>query len=98
MATDEAKLREAAARAVSAQHALDTVGGALATLKAEYLKAWEATAARDTDARERLFLAVQITGKVDSHLRGIVANGKLAERELAEISRFGDRKKLLGLV
>jgi hypothetical protein len=94
----EAKLREDAAKAVRAQHALDTVSGSLAALKAEYIKAWEASSARDTEGRERLWQAVQIVGKVESHLTQMVENGKLAERELNEISRFGDRKKILGLV
>jgi len=94
----EARLREDAAKAVRAQHALDTVGSILTALKAEYIKAWENTTARDADARERLWQAVQIVGKVDSHLKAMVENGKLAEKELAEISRFGDRKKVLGLV
>jgi hypothetical protein len=43
------------------------------TLRAEYLKAWEGTSARDTDARERLWQAVQIVGKVRTHLNGVVS-------------------------
>jgi sigma54-dependent transcription regulator len=95
---DEAKLLEDASRAVGAQHALDTVGHVLAALKAEYLKAWEGTGAKDTDARERLWQAFQIVGKVESNLKTMVANGKLSERALAEIKKFGDPRKARGQV
>lgn len=55
---------------------------AFGTLKAEYLTGWEATAARDTDARERLWLAVQVLGKVWTHLEQVAADGRVATREL----------------
>jgi hypothetical protein len=95
---DDAKLREDEARAIHAQNALDTVGHVLAALKAEYLKAWEGTGAKDTDARERLWQAYQITGKVESNLKTMVANGKLAANALAEITKFGDPRKARGQV
>jgi hypothetical protein len=95
---DDAKLREDEARAIHAQNALDTVGHVLAALKAEYLKAWEGTGAKDTDARERLWQAYQIAGKVESNLKTMVANGKLAAKALAEITKFGDPRKARGQV
>lgn len=55
---------------------------AFETLRAEYLKAWESTGARDTDARERLWQAFQIVGKVKTHLHQAVDSGKLAHFEL----------------
>jgi len=52
------------------------------TLRAEYIKAWETTGATHTDARERLWQALQIIGKVKTHLHSAVSNGKLAHFEL----------------
>lgn len=54
------------------------------TLRAEYLAGWEASPARDTDGRERLWLAVQVLGKVRGHLEQVVADGRLASRELTD--------------
>lgn len=66
------------------------------TLRAEYLKAWEATGARDTDARERLWQAYQIAGKVRTQLNGVVSNGKLAQREIDDVA--GKKPKRFGIV
>lgn len=57
------------------------------TLKTEYLKAWEATGARDTDARERLWQAYQIVGKVRSQLGSVVNDGTLAQAEVDRMAR-----------
>lgn len=96
--SNDTKLHEAAAAGHRAASALEVVGEAFAALEAEYTAAWKNTAARDQDARERLFLATQIAGKVRAHLKRMVDDGRLAERELNEISRYGERRKLLGLV
>jgi Ribonuclease G/E len=66
------------------------------TLRSDYLKAWEATSARDTDARERLWQAVQIVGKVRTHLNSVVSNGKLAQREIDDAA--GKKPKRFGIV
>jgi hypothetical protein len=68
---------------------------AFATLDADYVKAWRATPIRDVDARERLFQAVQILGKLRGHLSAMVANGRLAQRE---IDALAARKKRFGVV
>jgi hypothetical protein len=62
---------------------------------ADYLNAWRATNIRDTEARERLFQAVHILGKVRDHLAGVVANGKLAQCELDELA---NRRKRFGVM
>lgn len=97
MTDEEAKLRADLAAAAAAEGALDILGEAFATLEGEYMKAWKATPARDSEARERLWQAVQIVGKVEAHLRAVAAGRKLAERQLAEITRFGDRHRLFGV-
>jgi hypothetical protein len=96
--SDEAKLRDQMAAAVAAQSALDTTSAAFELLRNEYRKAWENTGAKDADARERLWLAFQIAGKVESHLKSAVNNGKFAEKALAEIEKFGDPRKARGQV
>ena len=55
---------------------------AFATLDAEYVRAWRVTPARDAIAREKLWQAVNVLGKVRDHLAKIIANGKIAQAEL----------------
>jgi hypothetical protein len=57
------------------------------TLKAEYIKAWEASPARDSDGRERLWQAVQIVGKVRSHLQSMSSDGRMAKAEIDRMAR-----------
>lgn len=81
-----------------AQRLLDdeVLKGAFETLRTEYLKAWEASQARDSDGRERLWQAVQIVGKVQSHLVSVVNSGTLAKAEIDAMN--GVRPKRFGIV
>lgn len=83
------KLELSAARGHRAKALLedDILKSAFDTLRADYLKFWEATTARDTDARERLWQAVQILGKVQTHLETVVSNGNLADFEIRSLAR-----------
>lgn len=71
----------------------ETLTAAFTGLETEYVAAWKATPARDTDARERLWQAVQIVGKVRTQLANYVADGTLAKREIDDLAgkqkRFG---------
>lgn len=96
MQDEEAKLRDELAQAQDAERALALVGKIFAKLEAEYVAAWKATPARDGEARERLWQAVQIVGRVEAHLKSLALGRKLAERQLAEIARLGERKRLFG--
>ena len=91
------KLEQAVSNGNRAQILLNDplLTGAFDMLRTEYLKAWETTAARDTDARERLWQAVQIVGKVRTHLQSVVNDGKLAK---AEVNDLADRRKRFGIV
>ena len=82
--TDELALNKAAERGARAARLLedDLLKEAFETLDRDYTKAWRETAARDTDARERLWQATQVLGKVRDHLLAVANNGKLAQREL----------------
>jgi len=73
----------------------ETLTGAFDSLKAEYLAAWEATKYNDTDGRERLWQAYQIVGKVRTHLTNLAAGGKLAQREIDDVAKLGERRGIL---
>jgi hypothetical protein len=92
-------LQEALGRAARAQRLVDDelLAEAFDTLDRDYGKAWRESHARDTDARERLWQAVQIVAKVRSHLSAVVNHGKLAQRELDELAAR-ERRRLFGVV
>jgi hypothetical protein len=46
--------------------------------------------------REKLFLAINVVGKVRDSLNAIVANGKLAQAELKSLAETAERRKLFG--
>lgn len=97
---DEFKARSDAERGTHAERLLadELLSEAFAKIEQSYMDAWKATGARDTDARERLWQAFQIVGKVKTHLQTIAADGALARRDLEEIEKLGERKKILGLI
>jgi hypothetical protein len=100
MMTDEANLNEVATRGVRVEELLDNelLGEAFSALEASYISAWRATGIDDSSGREKLFLAINIVGKVRDHLGSIVANGKLAEAELKELARVAERRKRFGIM
>jgi len=63
----------------------DMLKEAFASLEADYTKFWKATDARDTDARERIWLAMQVVGKVQAHLNAVIANGQIAQADLEQL-------------
>ena len=95
--TDEIALAKALGRAAQAQRLLDDelLQEAFAALDRDYTKAWRETAARDTDARERLWQACQVVAKVRDHLTNAVNGGKLAQRELNDLT---ERQKRFGII
>ncbi len=84
---NEMKLLKASGRAAKAQQLLDneTFKDAFAYLEAEYLNAWRNTGVSEKGeyAREKLWLAINVLGKVKEHIGRVVENGKLAKHELA---------------
>ena len=98
--TDEFKLGEAAAKAIHAQDLLDNelLNEAFRGLEDNYAAAWRATTIEDVGGREKLFLAINIVGKVRDHLTAIVTNGKLAQAELKELAQTAERRKRFGIV
>jgi hypothetical protein len=98
--SDESILERTAARAVRAEALLDDelLSEAFDTLEKSYIAAWRATTVDDALGREKLFLAVNIVGKVRDHLAGVVANGKLARAELKVLAETAERRKRFGII
>ena len=92
---NEDKSQAAITRASRAQVLLndELLTEAFITLDAEYVRAWRSTDVRDDDARQRLWQAVQVLGKVREHLKKLVSDGKIAQKDIAQFEqnrrRFG---------
>src|SRR5215470_8430256 len=86
--TDEIKLNADAARGAQAEALLrnELLQEAFTGLEKQFIDAWRLTQVRDTDARERLWQAVNVVGKVQDALKTHVNNGKLAQRHLEVIA------------
>ena len=67
---------------------------AFARLEADYIAAWRTSPARDTDARERLWQAVNVLGKIKDHIACVAAGGRLAQRQLDELTKAAARAPL----
>jgi hypothetical protein len=98
--SDDSRLDQAVAKAVHAQDLLDSelLTDAFRTLEENYTSAWRATVIDDVAGREKLFLAINIVGKVRDHLNAVVANGKLAQAELKELAQLAERKRRFGIL
>jgi len=98
--SDENRLEQAAAKALRAQELIDDklLTEAFSTLEQNYIAAWRATTIEDASGREKLFLAINIVGKVRDHLTATVANGKLAQAELKELAQTAERKRRFGIL
>lgn len=98
--TDESQLNAASAKALQAQELLDNelLIEAFKALEEGYASAWRSTVIDDVHGREKLYLAINIVGKVRDHLNAAVANGRLAQAELAELARTAERRKRFGIL
>jgi hypothetical protein len=97
---NEHHLSEAAAKGARARQLLesDLLAAAFKGLEDSYTAAWRATTIDDVGAREKLFLAINIVGKVRDHLTAIVTNGRLAEAELRQLAETAERKRRFGIL
>src|SRR3982074_3752364 len=84
----EAKLNADLARRARAEALLqdEILQEAFVRLEERYIDEWRVSQFRDTDARERLWQAVNILRKVRDHLGKTVADGKLAQREIDQLT------------
>ena len=97
---DEIELTKATARAARAEGLLrnELLAEAFDTLEASYTQAWRNTTIEDVSGREKLFLAINIVGKVRDHLNSVVNNGKLAAAELKFLAETAERKRRFGII
>ena len=95
--TGEHKLNLQVARRARAEALLqdELLEEAFARLEERYVEEWRATTVRDGDARERLWSAVNIVRKVKQHLGTIISDGRLAQRELDQLT---ERRRRFGLI
>jgi hypothetical protein len=98
--SDENRLDLASAEALRAQALLDNelLSKSFDGLEDTYTAAWRATTIDDVAAREKLFLAINIVGKVRDHLAAIIANGRLAQAELKELAQVAERRRRFGIL
>jgi len=98
--SDESRLDRAVTKAVRAQELLDNelLTETFKTLEENYASAWRSTVIDDVAGREKLFLAINIVGKVHDHLNAVIANGKLAEAELRELAQITERRRRFGIL
>lgn len=52
----------------------------------------EKTGAKESETREKLWIAYNVVGKVEQHFKNILETGKLAEKQL-EIFRQSEKEK-----
>ena len=99
MSNDD-QLHDALRRASRAQDLLrsELLIEAFKTLEDSYTAAWRASTVDQVNAREKLFLAINIVGKVRDHLTNVVQNGKLAQAELQQLIDTAERKKRFGII
>lgn len=92
---DESRLLREQSRAAGAQSLLenDLLKEAFAELENTYALAWRSTLIDDVAAREKLFLAINIVGKVREHLTSILNDGKLAAAQLRALAETAERPK-----
>lgn len=69
---------------------------AFSSLKADLMRGWESSPARDTEGREHLWLAVNLLGRIERHLQQVMETGRMAELQLQqERSRVDQLKSWL---
>lgn len=94
MEINEHKAALAAARGARADSLLkdELLSEAFASLETSYIAAWRTTTLNDAAGREKLFLAINIVGKVKEHLGTVAAQGRLAAADLRRIAEAAEKK------
>lgn len=89
------KLHKDAADASRAKELVENemLQGAFDALEEAYIAHWRASRIDDDAGREKLFIAVNIVGKVRQHLATIIANGTLAAADLEKLAAAAEREK-----
>lgn len=98
---DEMKLTADIGRARRAQELLENelLVEAFEALEQAYISRWRATHIDDDKGREKLFVAINVVGKVRDHLSAIVnMDGKMAAAQLKGLAEDAQRKKRYGII
>lgn len=66
---------------------------AFADIKTEYIEAWTQSPVRDAEGREKLYLMIKMTEKLEQTLRSSLEDGKMAKLELKHKQTLADRAK-----
>tara|TARA_R110002020_G_scaffold196346_2_gene397281 strand:+ start:752 stop:1048 length:297 start_codon:yes stop_codon:yes gene_type:complete len=93
---DQAKRSAETSRSYQAKQLLENklFQESLDSLKKIYSEALlEKTGAKENDTREKLWIAYNVVGKVEQHLKSILETGKLAERQLDIFRKQQQEKK-----
>lgn len=92
---DEIGLRRDMDRAAKAKALLDDkmLSEAFDTLRQAYVDAILGSAVKDTDTRERLWLATTVLTKVRGHLEQAIATGSVSKAMLADFEEKASRAK-----
>lgn len=77
-----------AQRARDAEELLDNplLAEAFDKIESSYMNEWRQSKLPDLEERERLWLAIQVLGEVKRHLRVVVENGVVAQRDIDRIA------------
>jgi len=100
LVTDEIKLTRDTEQANRARILLDDpmLQEAFKTLEQAYIDRWRVTDIHDDKGREKLFVAVNVVGKVKDHLALIVSNGSVAKSALDDLAKEAERKKRFRII
>jgi hypothetical protein len=63
----------------------DIFAAALVELESAYIREWQNTAATDTQGRERLYVALQVSKDFAQNLRAMIASGKISAQALQKL-------------
>lgn len=66
---------------------------ALSTMRAEFRQAWEASPARDTEGRERIWQLCKLLDRLELCLKETVTTGRMAEIQIEETRSLVERMK-----
>ena len=86
---EQGKLQQEVSQSSKAKQLLDNplFKDALDELKKLYAESLFNTGAKETETREKLWLAYNIVGKVEQHIREILDTGKLANKQLEDFRK-----------
>lgn len=66
-------------------------------IRTEYTQAWMNSPARDAEGREKLYLMLQLTNKLQATLQGAMEDGKLARIQQEHDSNFLAKQRAYGV-